>query len=557
MIRHRYRRIVFFFARILASLALWEIVIPRLGMRGLARRNRSQRIRRIAVQFRALAIAMGGVLIKVGQFLSSRVDVLPPEFTGELAGLQDEVPAERYEAIRQVAEAEFGMALAEKFVEFDPSPLAAASLGQVHRAKLTSPQFVSSENPTGSQSVVVKIQRPGIESIIATDLSALRTVGQWLRRYRPLSRRVDVPALLAEFTRVLYEEIDYLAEGRNAETFAANFRDNAGIHVPGVVWTHTSRKVLTLEDVGAIKITDYEAITAAGIDRREVAKRLMNIYLEQIFEDGFFHADPHPGNLFVTPAITTGPEEERGWQLTFVDFGMVGRVPPRLREGMRELIIAVGTQDAARMVKSYQMLGILLPGADLALIEKAERKAFEKFWGKSMNELTDIGVEEMHEFAREFGELMYSMPFQLPQDIIFLGRAVGILSGMCTGLDPEFNVWTGIAPFAQKLIAEETGTGLKFILDEAGALVKSLLALPRRTEAFLAKAESGELLARDPEMTAQLHRLEVTVRRGVGALVFAVLLLGGIQLYLNGVIEFGIVLISGAGVTLLWVVFRR
>jgi predicted unusual protein kinase regulating ubiquinone biosynthesis (AarF/ABC1/UbiB family) len=406
--------------------------------------------------------------------------------------------------------------------------------------------------------VVVKIQRPNIETIIATDLAALRTVGFWLKRYQPISKRVDVPALLAEFTRVLYEEIDYITEGHNAETFAAIFTDNPGVRVPGVVWTHTTKRALTLEDVGAIKITDYDAITAAGIDRAEVAKRLFNTYLKQIFEDGFFHADPHPGNLFVTPIDHSSDgdqSDEVDWQLTFIDFGMVGRLPNKLREGLRELVIGVGLQDATRVVKSYQLLGVLLPNADLTLLEKAGAKMFEMFWGRNMSELQDVSLDEMHEFAEEFRDLMYSMPFQIPQDIIFLVRCVGILSGMCTGLDPDFNLWEGLAPFAQKLITEEASSARETILEVLSTMARRLLAMPGRVDAILMKVERGELAVHDPHLSRQLLLLERTIRRGVGAIIFAVLLIGGIQLFLAHYPFFGILLMVGAALSLLWILF--
>ena len=555
MFRARYRRIIFFFGKVLLSLILWEIIFPHLGLRGWSHRTRPERLRRIAAQFRILAIRMGGVMIKVGQFLSSRVDVLPREITDELAGLQDEVPAEKYEDIRRVAEAEYGISLEEKFEEFDPHPLAAASLGQVHRAKLR-PEDCLQDG--GCESVVVKIQRRNIEHIIATDLAALRTVGFWLKRYRPISKRADVPALLAEFTRVLYEEIDYIAEGHNAETFAAIFADNPSVRVPCVVWTHTTKRALTLEDVGAIKITDYDAITVAKIDRAVVAKRLFNVYLKQIFEDGFFHADPHPGNLFVTPieqSSNSDQSNEKNWQLTFVDFGMVGRLPNKLREGLRELVIGVGLQDAGRVVKSYQLLGVLLPNADLTLLEKAGAKMFEMFWGRNMSELQDVSLDEMHEFAEEFRDLMYSMPFQIPQDIIFLVRCVGILSGICTGLDPDFNLWEGIAPFAQKLITEEASSARETILEVLSTMARRLLAMPGRVDAILMKVERGELAVHDPHLSRQLLLLERAIRRGVGAIIFAVLLIGGIQLFLAQYPFFGILLMVGAAISLLWILF--
>ena len=561
MLRARYRRILLFFARALLALLLWEVVLPQVGFRQLSRRTRSGRLRQIAAAFRELAVAMGGVMIKVGQFLSSRLDVLPVEITTELAELQDEVPPEDFAAIRQVAEAELGAPLEERFAAFDPLPLAAASLGQVHRARLTLTSPEAPDDPLNQvqvvegADVVVKVQRPDIDRIIATDVAALRTVGNWVHRYRPIRRRADVRALIREFTQILYGEIDYLAEGRNAETLAANFEGGSGICIPRVFWTHTTRRVLTLQDVYAIKITDYEAITAAGIDRAEVAQRLLDAYLQQIFEDGFFHADPHPGNLFVEPL--DGEQEEGRWELTFVDFGMAGRVAPNLRAGLRELLIGAATRDAGRLVKSYQMLDVLLPSADLALLERAEAKAFERFWGKSITELRQISPREMHDFAMEFRELVYTMPFQLPQNLILLGRTVAILSGMCTGLYPQFNHWEALVPYAERLLTEGAASGWRYWLDTLGEMARALLALPGRAERALDRLERGAVTVRDPQLTRQVNRLEVSVRRLVGGVVFAALLTSGAQLALAGEDVLGTTLLAAAGVALAWVVLAR
>lgn len=547
MFKARYRRIVFFFARSLFSLTFWEIIFPKFGLRNLSQRTRSERLSLAARRYRLLAIQLGGVLIKVGQFLSARVDVLPVEITNELSGLQDEVPPEEFRAVREVIEAEFNMPLENKFTEFETAPQASASLGQVHKAQVD------------GQSVVVKVQRPDIEQILATDLTALRTVGGWLQRYRPIRRRANIPALLNEFTRILYEEIDYLAEGRNAETFAENFKHRPGVHIPGVFWTHTTRRVLTLEDVGAIKITDFAAITAAGINRTDVAERLFDIYLKQIFEDSFFHADPHPGNLFIAPlpaqAESSLATESRTleWELIFVDFGMVGRVPHNLRTGMRELVIGMGTRDTTRMIKASQLLGVLLPGADLELLEKAEAAAFEYIWGKSMRELQEFDAQELRQFVLQFRDLLYDMPFQVPEDMILLGRCVGILSGLCTGLDPEFNVWKGIVPYAERLIQQETGPQWRIWMDELGNLARILLTYPKRIDVILGKMERGELSVREPQIVAQMSRLDRSVNRLTAGLIFAVLMLGGIQLTLTGQVAFGAVLLAGAGLTLGWI----
>jgi predicted unusual protein kinase regulating ubiquinone biosynthesis (AarF/ABC1/UbiB family) len=552
MIRTRYRRIILFFGRIILSFAFWELILPRIGLRWLARRTRSKRLRSSATAFRKLAIQMGGVMIKVGQFLSTRVDVLPIEITSELSGLQDEVPPVNFPDICAVVEAEFGMPISEKFVRLEETPLAAASLGQAHRAWIS----IDADGQENVQDVVVKIQRPNIENIIATDLAALRTVGDWLRRYGPIRRRADIPALLDEFTRITYQEIDYLAEGHNAETFAKNFKSHPEIRVPSVYWTHTTKRALTLENVWGIKITDYEAISSSGVDRSEVATRLLNTYLKQIFEDGFFHADPHPGNLFVNPP--PHPQEEESipgdgheWQLTFVDFGMVGHVAPNLLAGLRELLIGVGTQNAHRVVNSYQMLGVLLPGADLELIEKAEARVFEQFWGKNMAELSHISPQEVREFAGEYRELIYSLPFQVPHDMIFLARTVSILSGMCTGLDPEFNLWDHLVPYARKLIAEEGRAGGAALLEEIGALVRALVAVPKKLDTILDKMERGEIAVRAPEISRQVKGMDHAIRQVAGGIIFAALLLGGIQLFLAGYTPFGEILLAGSGLSLI------
>jgi predicted unusual protein kinase regulating ubiquinone biosynthesis (AarF/ABC1/UbiB family) len=554
MIRTRYRRIVIFFAGVISNFIFWDLFLARIGLRSLARRTRRERMRRSAVRFRRLAIDMGGVMIKVGQFLSTRVDVLPAEITAELADLQDEVPPADFEGIRKEAESELGGSLNEIFASFEQKPLAAASLGQVHRAQLHvggNPP-IKDEHGNPILDVVVKVQRPGIANIITTDLAALRTVGNWLKRYRPISRRANVPALLDEFTRILYEEVDYLAEGRNAETFAANFADQTDIRVPRVDWTHTTQRVLTLENVWSIKITDYEAITTAGIDRSEVAVRLLDTYLQQIFEDGFFHADPHPGNLFVRP-MPTGDDElsPQPWQLTFIDFGMVGRVPTQIKEGLREMLIGVGTQDAHRVVQSYQTLGILLPGADLETLEKAESKIFERFWGKNMNELSRIDPAEVRDLMIEFRELLYTLPFQVPQDVIFLARTVSILSGMCTGLNPKFNLFDQLVPYAQKLISKEIRSG-ETIWAEVRNVLRILVSMPLKMESTLVKIDRGEIAVRTPEVSRQVKRLEGDLRQINRSIVFAAFFLGGIQLYLAHAYPFGEILLGFSILGFLW-----
>lgn len=549
-LRARYFYILTFFGRAIMSFIYWELFLPRLGFRALVRRTRSNRSRDLAARFRAMAISMGGVMIKVGQFLSSRLDILPPEVTDELSGLQDEVPAEDFVAIRRLAEAELGAPLEGLFERFDPLPMAAASLGQVHRARLLEAEFQAA----GFQDVVVKIQRPFIDQLIEVDFSALHRVAGWIMHYEPVRKRVNLPALVKELEDTVRQEIDYLAEADNAEMFQKNFAGRKRVHVPRVVRTRTTKRVLTLENVYAIKITDYEAITAAGIDRGQVAKVLLDTYLKQIFEDGFFHADPHPGNLFVTPVPAT-EEKKASWRLTFVDFGMVGVVPENISVGLRQMLIGVGTRDASKVVEAFQTLDVLLPGADLKLIQQAESQLFDRFWGMSMNELRSVDHREMQQFAMQFRELMYEMPFQLPHNLLLLGRTVAILSGMCTGLDPQFNLWDQLVPYARKMLTEEGSSTWDILLDEVGDLVRELVALPGQTGRVLTRLERGELVVNTPQVNRQMYHLEGAVNRVSGALVFAAFLLGGVFLYNAGDITPAYIFWGMSILTMFWMMF--
>lgn len=544
-LRGRYLHIVTFFAGVVTRVVWWELILRRVGFRRLAARTRDRRLRREAVRFRELAVRMGGVMIKVGQFLSSRLDVLPREVTDALADLQDEVPAEDFDDVRRLAEAELGAPLAELFDRVEQVPLAAASLGQVHRARLRS------EHDAGFRDVVVKVQRPGIAAIVDTDLAALRRVGTWLMRYRPIRAHADVLALLREFSATLHEEIDYGHEADNAETFLRNFADDDGVTAPRVVRSLSSRRVLTLEDVSAIRLADHAAITAAGIDRAEVAERLVGAYLKQVFEHGFVHADPHPGNLFVTPV--PGQDGEPGtWRLTFVDFGMMARVSDTVRAALRELLIAVGTRDSSRVVKAYQKLDMILPGADLAAIGQAEASVFERYWGMSMSELRTIDPQEVRAFARQYRELLIDLPFQVPQNLIYVARTVGILSGICTGLDPAVNLWEQVTPYARRLVEDEV-SGVGHWVDEILSALVALVALPGQAGRVLARAERGGIPVRDEQATRALRSVSRSVDGLSGAVIGAGLAVAGAVLLAAERVGAGLALFGVAGAALLWV----
>ena len=522
-LRRRYRRITTFGLRLMVVMWWFELVLPRLGLRRFSQRNQEQRIVRAAARFSALATDLGGLMIKVGQFMSTRIDVLPTAVTDELAGLQDKVPAEDFAQIRALAESELGMPLSRAFAAFDSVPLAAASLGQAYKAQLT-PQDATD---VGFTDVVVKVQRPGIGEIVDVDLAALRRIAGWLSRIRFIAARADVPALVEEFAHTSAEEIDYLHEGAEAESFGAEFRNLAhpAQDAPTVVWERTARRVLTLQDVSAVKISDVRALRAAGVDPSEVADRLAESMFTQLFDTGHFHADPHPGNIFVTP---------RGggdFSLTFIDFGMTGTVDEDLKTRLQDLVVAVGLQDGAGMVAAMKSLGVLLPTADTDELEVAVTELFARFGGMGVMDLQYVDPREFEDFAKRFRDVIRSLPFQLPENFLLIMRAVSMLSGLCSTLDPKFNIWESVEPFAARLVRERAGASAKDVARRAVttglATARVLGRLPRRLDDAITMIESGNLSVNTPQVERQLKRLERAAVRVVAAIVFVGLVVGG------------------------------
>ena len=551
--RARSRRILRFAARYLAQAWWYELFLPRIGLARVAARGRSVRLQRIAQHFHVLAVDLGGLMIKVGQFMSSRLDVLPPEITKELEGLQDEVPPVPFPAIRALAEAELGVTLERAFSFIDPTPVAAASLGQVHRARLSEADAAD----TGLLDVVVKIQRPGIGMIVDVDLSALRRVAGWLSHVRIVSDRVDMPALVEEFAFTSLEEIDYLHEAASAERFAQDFADDSRVSVPELVWERTTRRVLTLQDVTAIKINDVDGLRAAGIDPSDVATEFAAVMFDQLFLSGYFHADPHPGNIFVTPLSGTGvldADGGRAWKFTFIDFGMMGEVPKALRQGLRKVVIAAASRDGKGMVDGIREVGVLLPSADTAELEQAMTKLFARFGGMGFAELQEVDPREFRAFALEFGDLVRSLPFQLPENFLLIVRAMSLTSGMCSSLDPTFNIWDAVEPYSTKLIRAEGGNLLQQVGKQVVSVGGLIARLPQRIDNLTTRIEAGEISVQSPRLERRMRGLARTGRQLISAILFTALLIGGILLRAEDVV-FGTVLMAVSALPLLHALF--
>ena len=516
MLRARSGRILRFAAAQMVMAWWFELTLPRIGLGRLAARGRVERWRSAAQRFRVLAVDLGGLMIKVGQFLSSRMDVLPPEITKELEGLQDEVSPVPFAQIRTLAEVQLGMRLTDAFTSFDPRPLAAASLGQAHSATLA-PDAAAE---LGFAEVVVKVQRPGIADVVDVDLRALRRIAGWLSRVRFIARRVDMPALVEEFAHVSLEEIDYLHEAANAETFALDAP--ASVQAPQIVWEQTTPQVLTMEDVTAIKANDVAALRRAGIDPREVATTFAHTMFDQLFRNGFFHADPHPGNIFVTPTSTAAD-----WHLTFVDFGMMGQVPTDLRAGLRELIIAVATRDSRRLVASVGIIGVLLDGADTAELERSLTELFARFGGMGFAQLRDVDEKELRAFSTDFESVVRDLPVQLPENLFLIIRSLSMVSGLCSSLDPTFNIWEVVEPYATELIEDEKGGAAGTAVKEALHLVRLTLGLPGRLDSLVQRIEDGELSVSTPRLDRRVAGLELLARGVISAVLFTGFVIGG------------------------------
>ena len=528
----RYRRILRFFAGVIANIIWWDLMVGRLPVaRQRAVSSRPQRLRDLAREFRGLAIEMGGVMIKLGQFLSSRVDVLPIEVTQELQGLQDEVPPADNEQVFGLLREQLGD-LNRRFVNIERQPLAAASLGQVYRARL---------RPAGEAEVarvVIKVQRPGIEHLVRTDLAALRVVARWVMRYKPIRKRANVPALLEEFARTLWQELDYRAEADNAEQFAAIHADNPRIQIPRVYREHSTSRVVVLEDVEALKIGDTAALAAAGIDTKDVADLLLEAYFKQIFVAEFFHADPHPGNLFIRPRpAADGDDAAPTFQLVFVDFGMAVRLPKAMGESLRKVLIGVTQRDSRQLVEAYRDLGFFLPGADIERITEAHEAVLDQIYGRNLLDLTQPDPREIEAIGREFRDLLFDFPFQIPQDFIYLGRALGMISGLVSTLDPHINPWRQIERYGQQLLRGQSfqqfrDMGLGNVLE----LVRPFLATPARIQRLLEEAEKGRLrvqLKSDRDAVRQQERLEKRIGQLAWSVVSAAGILSATLVYLE------------------------
>lgn len=488
----RFLDIWFFVVKLLAGFWLDQKSWSYPG--GITEAKRIARRKKQAIWIRNKLLDLGPTFIKVGQFFSTRADLFPSEYVEELAKLQDRVPAFSYEQVEAIVEQELGKTTPELFYSFDPIPLAAASLGQVHRAKLHS-----------GEEVVVKVQRPGLRKLFEIDLQILKGITRYFQNHPEWGRGRDWIGIYEECCRILWEEIEYLNEGRNADTFRRNFRAYDWVKVPRVYWRYASPRVLTLEYAPGIKISHYEALEAAGLDRKAIARQGAEAYLHQLLNNGFFHADPHPGNIAVSPEGA----------LIFYDFGMMGQIKSGVREQLMKTLFGIAQKDGNQVVLSLIELGALAPVDDIGPVRRSVQYMLDHFMDKPFENQSVSAISE------DLYEIAYNQPFRFPATFTFVMRAFSTLEGVGKGLDPDFNFMEVAKPFAMQIMTNGNGStdGNSFLNElgrQAAQVGSTAFGLPRRLEYTLDKLEQGDLRLRVRSIeTERLLRRQSSVQLGI------------------------------------------
>lgn len=493
--------------------SLWLNSKPWSYAGGMTEEKQVARRRAQAIWIRETFLDLGPTFIKVGQLFSTRADLFPAEYVEELSKLQDRVPAFEPEKVEAIILEDLGKNISELYRSFDLTPLAAASLGQVHRAQLNS-----------GEEVVVKVQRPGLRQLFTIDLEILKGITRYFQNHPDWGRGRDWMGIYEECCRILWEEIDYLNEGRNADTFRRNFRTEDWVKVPRVYWRYASPRVLTLEYLPGIKISHYEALEAAGLERRVLAQLGAKAYLMQILNNGFFHADPHPGNIAVSPEGA----------LIFYDFGMMGQIQPLTREKLMDTFFGIAQKDGDRVVKSLIELGALAPTEDMGPVRRSVQYMLDNFMDQPFE------TQSVAEISDDLYEIAYNQPFRFPATFTFVMRAFSTLEGVGKGLDPEFNFMEVAKPYAMQIMSNgNTSPGNDIISElsrQAAQVSNTAFGLPRRLEYTLDKLERGDIRVRvrSTETDRLLRRL-TGVNMGTNyAVIIAALLVSATVLLVNG-----------------------
>ncbi len=461
---------------------------------------------------------LGPTFIKIGQALSTRGDLLPAEYIQALGQLQDRVPAFSADEAIATIESELGSPLYTLYRDFDRVPIAAASLGQVHKARLY----------TG-EDVIVKVQRPGLDTLFDLDFKVLRRLLWFAQRYLPWTQEHDLEAIYQEFADVLYQEIDYVQEAINADRFRHNFRDHPRILAPKVYPKYTTKKVLTMDYVPGIKINDRQSLEAIGVNVKEVNQLGICAYLKQLLQDGFFQADPHPGNMAVS----------LDGSLIFYDFGMMAEVKAIDKDQMIRTFFAVLRKDTDQVISTLTAMGLIETVSDMTPIRRVMGFVLERFTEKP------VALQEFSQVRQEVSALFAQQPFRLPPKMTFILKALTTLDGVARDLDPQYSLMESAKPFVKSMtLAKGQPGGFGELTRQARDYITYKLRQPSATERLIqqleARLEQGEqeLRARSLDTDRALRTIHLAIRTltyacltGFTLLSAAVLLVGGYKLW--------------------------
>ncbi len=539
----RYRRIISVFVQhgFGSLLEQWGVDRYLLAPARLFRRQEDVEKLSPAQHFRLALEELGPTFIKIGQILSTRPDLLPPEYIHELSKLQDAAPPIPWEQVEaQLVEA-WGRPPSEIFAHIEQTPLAAASLAQVHAAILTN-----------GQEVVIKVQRPDIWPTIQADLAILEDLATVAQR-TSLGELYNPIDIVQDFSFTLQNELNYLQEGRNADRFRENFADEPALYIPKVYWEYTTKRVLVLERIYGVKIDDIETMDRVGIDRKQVALNAARIIVKEVLEDGFFHADPHPGNFFVMPGAVIGA----------VDFGMVGHLSHEDRINLVKLYGASVQLDTERIVEQLIRMGAATAYVDRAALKRSIARLLTKYYGLPLKEI------RAKEVVADIMPIAYRFHLRLPSDLWLLGKTLGMMEGVGLQLDPDFDMFAVSRPFAQRLMRhmwspEVWGPQMLGVVQAWGDFFE---VMPRAGTKILYGLESGKVpldMSFDVQRPVMerfdraMTRLAVSLLLGAFILALALLIPHGLgNPLITALMVLGFLTTVGLGVWFLISVLRR
>ncbi len=454
---------------------------------------------------------LGTTFIKFGQILSTRHDLVPEEYIIELSKLQDRVPPFGFDEVKKVVEKEFGKKIEDIFISFDPGPIAAASIGQVHRARLLD-----------GNEVAVKVMRPGVEKLVETDLVILMSLAKFAEKHIKESKFFNPVGFVEEFSRIIRQEIDYTHEAQNAERFYNNFAGSSTVKIPKTYWKYMTRHVLTQEYYEGIKISDIAQIEASGLDRRKITIDIANAYLKMVFEDGFYHADPHPGNILVT----------REGMIVFLDFGMAGYVDPELRESLINIMVAIQGNDVGFLIESLSEMGLIVDGGESPAFRIKLEELINQYYSMTTKFIDPVS------FLRDLIDILIMSRGKVPANIMLLSKTLVIRDEIARKIDPDHNFAELVEPYVKKMIEERTSPS--YILKETARTVwdfaRLVKAFPRRVNNILTKAQKGtmkfELEHRGFE--ALVEELDITSNRLAFSMIISALIVGSSLIITTG-----------------------